>query len=726
MSLNVITTNAGKLAILNAQAQGLQVTISHLASGSSGHTPLPTATALVAERERVAIASSRRSDANYRLDLNAVLDSEEEYWVREVGFFSSTGVLVFLWSAPEAEFTLGYKSAPVRFLLGLSLTIVDVPLDAIVIDDQGQPLELSLAPIEEDLRGTHANTLSARHNFEGSDWREIDWIYSAADFEARAEILRANGQSGFLVGRSYGHFGTEAFHRPFDGSFAGGPNIHDHVNYAASCGAAECSAIINGYYVRTRHLDYTLRTPATGNFLATAELPGPDVPPAVLAAGSVSNQIAEMREWIGAYQRRDHSVRDYRPYFKSTLACLEIWPEILQDSRQFAESGFSFRHEEDNLDLQSAYRVIHERGATGYKGRFENSSFPVGVARQVLYTGEPVWVLWRARIICADVGNVQSWPLHRVLTPLDQPLVRWRESLDPDLVDATRLGRYSINRALADDHFEGKYNAIDLLDQLMAKLPGLNGDVTGLPPLTETHTDGTETITLKVFGTNSSLNAAYYSRRYSMPADDAAGRTDSLRGFNDPTLFVALTTRAEVAPVYGAGSRAFRCSYAIPLEIVLRTPLETWNPYNLPVVADSASVTGAGTQGSPFSATRKEAIWYRTPSALFTPITGDAADTGNVAVYVRDPDNVARSVIASGIRTHIPEVVPGLGRIRCRHLVYPQYHEGGHAQAMIEAVAGDTGQSILTLGTEVMRLTEQAKAMAWRLQILEGGQTAIP
>lgn len=714
MSLRVITTNAGKAAILAAEAAGLEVSITHLAAGASGYTPSVTRTTLADERERVAISSSRVDAAAYRLDINAALDSAEEYWVREVGFFDSNGVLIWIWSAPEAEFTLGYKSAPVRFLLGLSLTITDAPLDSIQIIDAGQPLELSLALIEEDLNGVHPE--GEPHNYDGTSWRETDWLAQTSQWEAVAEMVRAQGQSGIVSSRQYERAGTEAFNRTVDGAYSA-LNIHNHPNYPQMCGIAEISAAINGYYVRTRHNDYRLKRAISGDYLATEDVPPPAVPSSVSALPAVADQITEMRAYFQALSARSTSPRDYRPHFRWTLSAMEIWPEILPADREFVETFASFRHIEDEQEMRAQLEIILERGATGYKGRFENVSLIPGSVRQVLINGTPQWVLWRYRIICADVGSLADYPIDTFLTLRDRPIERWHTGSAFNAQPASRRARYSINRALAEDHFEGSYFGPDLLDTLMGKLPGLSGSGASI---TETYTDDGTDYTITKHGTATALNAGYYSRRYSMPSD-ASGRVNQIRGFNDPTLFMALTNRPEVQPV-AHGSRAYRASYAIPLELILRTPLETWNPYALPKIPDTTAMTGSGTSGNPYAGYRDNSYYYLTPSSFFSGAASgaDEADTDPGVVYVLDAGSVARQVRAAGLYVHLPAISGVSEDLRTRYPIYPLYHEGSYAQALVESVSGDLGRANLALGNELMRQRATIEDLSNRVRAAEG------
>jgi hypothetical protein len=663
---------------------------------------------LLDERERVEIVSSRIVADQYRLDINALFFGETEYWVREIGFFDSDGVLIWLWSSPTE--TLGYKSAPVRFLLGLSLTVVDVPLDAITIVDQGQPLELSLALIEEDLGGTHP--VGEFHNYHGTDWQETDWLVQAVNWETQAELVRANGQSGIVNVRQYNEGGTEAFNRPQDGSFAV-LNIHNHPNYPQMCGIAEISAAINGYYVRTRHNDYRIVAAAAGDYLAYTEIGPPAVPASVTAFPAVADQVTEMRAYFQAMAAADTGLRDFRTHFRWTLSVLEIWPEIMDADRQFQETYPSFRHMESTLEMRAQMERVLELAATGWKPRAENVSTIPGSARQITVNGEPRWVLWRFRIICKDVGNLQTYPIATLLTLADRPNVRWHLGQTLEQLRLTRSARFSVNRALAADHYEGSYNGLDLLDTLMAMVPGLSGPGANI---TESHPSNESNA--YIYGTTSPLNAAFYNRKFSYSIG-ASGRTTARRGWNDPTLFTALTNRPEVAPVT-SGAYSYRASYAIPLELILRTPLEAWNPYALPQIADTVAPTGLGTQASPYNGYRNKDYYYLTPGSFFSGAAGnpDQADTDPGNVWIYDTGNVACAVRAAGIYVHLPAISGITPDIRLRYPIYPVYHDGSYANALLQSTQGDMSRASIALAEFAMAEKTRTDALAQQINIL--------
>ncbi|PFX28134.1 hypothetical protein AWC38_SpisGene7132 [Stylophora pistillata] len=75
---------------------------------------------------------------------------------------------------------------------------------------------------------------------------------------------------------------------------------------------------------------------------AIEEIPFPDVPPEVKSK-PVDEQIIEIREWFKAWKDQDHSVRDYRKYFKPALCYLEgAWSTAIEDIDEPFESHRHF------------------------------------------------------------------------------------------------------------------------------------------------------------------------------------------------------------------------------------------------------------------------------------------------------------------------------------------------------------------------------------------------
>ena len=716
VQLQVITTDAGMARILAADTSGLRLKITHVGLGDAGWSMTAAGararTALQHEVVRVPIVSSRTVMAQRQLDISAVADGNQEFWAREIGFFDEAGTLVFAWSDPTRP--LGYKSAPSRFLIGMSLTVTEVPLGAIQIVDQGQPLNLAIGPLEQALSGEHA--AGGAHTFGLPLQAESDWVAESSQGETLGEILRGMGQSGVFGSRQYGRAGTEAFNRCFDDSYAA-INLHNHPNLLATAGLGEMAVLINGRYVRTRHNDYRLRTPVAGSYLAMADVAPPAVPASVTAAGTVANQVNELREYFKAFATSNTALRDFRPHFRWGLSVLEIWPEVL--TGDITDTFNSFRHFEEVANYRDALNKQLMLDSTGHNGANENGSWVPGSVQVVSNTGRPQFVAWRYRITSTDIGSVGDYPVDQLLTPLDLPIQRWHRGITMDQLLTTRGARFRLNRSLSTDPLIGAYvdsATVDLLDELMAKVPGLNGAGASLP---EDYTDSGSTVRMTKWNSAEELNSAYYNRRYGHPAN-ASGRTRSLRSWNDPMLFTAANTRPEVAGISDSG-KVYRRSYAIPLELILRTPLEGWNPYGLPLVA---TATGDGaTAATAYNGITHSARYYITPAEMFADAVSnpDPADTGATARYVKDAGGTARLVRASGIYSHLPTIT-GAGSIRLRYPIYPVWHEGSHAHALLEAVLGDLAISQARELRVSASLQDRVDEALKRITKLEGHQ----
>lgn len=624
------------------------------------------------------------------------------FWIREVAVWTDTGVLYAIGKYPESFKPLIASGAGREVNIRTIFTTSNADNVTLVLD--GTVIQATRAWVKDFVDTELASVLSAEHEagkthkYPLANFIETDWVAESSQFEYLSEILRGFGQSGVFGSRQYGYGGTESFNRTFDGSYAS-INLHNHSNLLATAGLGEIAAMINGYYVRTRHNDYRLRGAVPGKYLQMADVAPPPAPASVNAAVGTPAKVEEMKEYFRAFAARDTGIRDYRPHFRWNLSVLEIWPELLTDD--IGDTFESFRH----LEEINGYRDLLSRtllmGSTGHSSRNENGSFIPSSIRQVMKNGRPQYVAWRYRISVADVGSVGDYPVEQLMTPLDLPVSRWNVNQNAQQIAAGRIQRWRINSELSADPTWGGYNdraKVDLLDELMAKVPGLNGAGSDL---VEEYTDSSIVTRLTKWNSPELLNAAYYNRRYGH-ASNASGRTKSLRSYNDPSLFVSSNTRPEVA-AFAADGQTYRRSYAIPLELILRTPLEGWNPYDIPTMEVS---TGDGiTQGTAWLGRNDSSRHYITPAEIFGDAVAnqDPADTGASSRWVKDGAGTPRLVRASGIYSVLPTIA-GAGAVRLRYPVYPLYHEGGFGAAATEALAGDTATSI----TQVLRgQTEQ-------------------
>ena len=478
--------------------------------------------------------------------------------------------------------------------------------------------------------------------------------FSAWDYEKQAEILRGMGKSGLFLTRQYTTGGPDAWNRPFTTNY-NPTNIHNHPNYAAMPGMAEFSAVINGYYIRSRHNDYKLKKPAPvgSDFLSTVDIPPPDVPTSVTAAGSVQDQIKKMQELF-----RNYDKGEWPEGFSWNLSYVEFWFEKYTST--VSDTFDSFRHQQYAPTVDAALREALKFNYGGYKDPTENLSFETPVVRAIDPEGNPILARLRYRIAAIELNQLGD--LRSYIEPYEDWATVKRRAAQPN--------RYRIRDSVGSP---GK------MDELMQLIPGLDGEGATL-------SEKYGTVTLGDYSDSSQLNAAYYTR-FAAGQVDASNRSGFKRGFNDPTLFVAMTTRPEVAPVKTDGGE-YRFSYAIPLELILRTPLEKWNPYNAPEKTKSTLI-GNGLQSFPYNGWAPDLRNFHTPSDFFGEILSlsqtDQADSGTSAAYITTPTGVVQ-MRASGIYINLPNIPSVPNPIRIRYPIYPVYHEGSHAYAQAEAM----------------------------------------
>lgn len=167
------------------------------------------------------------------------------------------------------------------------------------------------------------------------------------------QSIKKNIQHSFLVGSENYHSNTHT-----GGSFS---SIHDHTNNIRTVGMGEFIGVINGVQFRTRHNDYRLYQPVANDktYHKVEDVKFPGVPD-VFKGMTIDEQIVEMRAWFKAWHDQDHSVRDYRPYFKPVLVYLEgAW--TMSKGDKIDEPFDSDRHHIDAanwLELQEKV-VLH-------------------------------------------------------------------------------------------------------------------------------------------------------------------------------------------------------------------------------------------------------------------------------------------------------------------------------------------------------------------------------
>lgn len=517
--------------------------------------------------------------------------------------------------------------------------------------------------------------------------------------EYNAEILRMMGASGLYSTRQY------TMDVPFDpkervfGVTYNAMGQHNHPDYRGMPGTAEISAVINGYYIRTRHNDYIMFAPVKGGYLSRKEILPPPVPPSVLALpiGSPSDTDSNASQY--GYMKNIYNTSPEDCIF--FLSYLEIWFE--ENTSSTGDYTDSFRHSVDANSMREAIEKAIYLNSSGHKNRLENIPFAPIIVRRVNKYGEIVPCTLRYRINSFPVGTLSQNPVTKTLffsdgTPLTlnlKPLPYNAQKAAQGIIDSTN--KFKVRKDLRQVLRDGK-NFYDstrtwenlvktsarvtfdlekgLLKDLCQTIPGMMGVGSYLEESYNQY--GLNDILTQYNNQSVKLNAAYYNHEYSFMHPDASNRDNAHRGFNDPNLFVAKTTHYQV--VDGV-------SYMIPLELVLRTPRESWNPYNVPLKSH-AEITAGGKDGSTQSKALNgyhyDRYNFTLPNDLFSgqPDSGsDAADTYTKA-WVIDGNGTPRLMRGSGI--NIFDYHDGTQAHRKRFAVFPEFFDYSKSSSDLE------------------------------------------
>ena len=511
------------------------------------------------------------------------------------------------------------------------------------------------------------------------------------------ERIRSEGHSGVKQVR-HGREGTRNYYSDTHGNSGRLMAIHEHANNVRTVGLGEFIAVLNGVEFRTRHNDYRLymANKTSKDYHDTEEIPFPEVPPVVKNKLTVDEQIVEMREWFKAWKSQDHTVRDYRKYFKPVLCYLEgAWTTATNDIDEPFESDRHFIDAKSWFDLQEKVRFT---SYTGRKDNSENFSFLPTTIMEIINGTIPVFAQWNYRILCHPVGRDIPLNRFRVVDEFQSRLPSRRKYEEQK---STRAARFQLNPEDSNKWSEGVNNPkFTLLDKIMSKIPGkdnrgsLTDEAFGLPA---------HTLDPKKTG---KLNVAYYHRWFKVLEKDAMGQSIRHRGYSDENLFMAMTTQPKVA-----GMKLTTCkgpkknpkctsitqkfSYAIPLEIIYLTPLNRWNPFDLEYKGPEKTTYGKTVfQGGRNGGTTPDKAYnginskkyYQTPSAFFSgkEVSTDAADTTRNSVGVLNRNGDVKITRASGIRIFFPEI-NGVGVLRQRYPIMPVHGEGSSVWKELEA-----------------------------------------
>ena len=711
---NLILTEAGLEAALAAKRGGFAVDITHMAAGDAayeietGASGRTAQTALQNELQRVEISEAIER-GNGQTSIAAVFDGPGDFYVREIGIYLDDGTLYAVVSHPRQA--MFWKSAISTGYVTVDLVLGAADPENVRVIAGGAPIQLITSDIREDLANRH--NLGGDFNFALT--RDLKYWKAVAveELEREAMIWRATGQSGLTVMRQYANGGDDALFRPGAVNFSA-LGQHDHPEYRMMSGLPELQAAINGYPVQTRHTDYRWLEAADGRYLANTPAAMPTLPAAIAAEETVAGQMALMKNFYRALASFDEATFEgFRDHVDVHVSYMEIWPEEVIDSR-LVDAVHSFRHTLDGETIEKVHAATIAHALTGQKPVGENTSLTPRLVRLSDDRGTPRYAVTRYRVLTKRLGTLAEWPVDEITDVVDDPATRIRFDQGGKAFANSRQSRFRVLHARGDIEIAAR-SGPGLLDRIMAQIPGLDG------PGAEIAEQSAETRgrVIRGFG-DTDLNAAHYSRWHALPP--GGSQSDTRRGFNDPTLFVAQATREEVAG-FAARGHDFRVSWAIPMEIILAPPHMVWNPYRLPELENRAAVTANGANGNTaataFAGIHPDRYWYMTPDELFTGRPG-----WRQRAWVRDAQGTARRVRASGVYIFMPRM-ENCGPVRLRYPIAPIHHEGSPAYGHALAIREEAGAVQAALTSEIIALQEQARRQDKAIDDLRIRQKAI-
>ncbi|CAA6806723.1 MAG: Unknown protein [uncultured Sulfurovum sp.] len=426
--------------------------------------------------------------------------------------------------------------------------------------------------------------------------------------ETLAEFVRNEKNTGIMTVKQGSYFSNDPVDQPIDTRYAV-DDIHTHNNYEGMSGMGEYTYNANGYIGQTRHNDYRFFTKSV-SFMETVKNEAPSVPNYSYTVENMQNLF--QRYLNGALDE------DEKELFGWDIVYLEsYWLKVESLTGAINDSFESFRHTYGTTSASKlAYNHFKMR-SEGKKARFENIPFIPIASKMENSSGETTYAVKMYRILTHRVTDYNGKLATEILEQKD------------DLVNRARFGDV--------DYFDrtAKFSLSDNdIDKIVNNIPGLGG-----------LSENIETFkTIDNYDIVTPENKARYHRKYQM-AFDAVGRGTYASGWNDPTLIVAHTEAEEI--VQGT-------SYLIPLEMVLRTPLETWNPNDLEL---KDSIAGNGTLENPYSGMKANSAFYHTPAEFFESYgAGDPADTGTGVKAVTNIRGEVTKNVGSGIYITLPKI----------------------------------------------------------------------
>lgn len=141
-----IITNVGLQRTINADNDGVEARISHIAFGDAGgnanrYDATRQQTELVRERARVAIGGGERINS-FEIAVEALLDTGPTFNINEIGFVLDDGTFLAIWAS--SEFSLAVKTAGIPLAVVYNLALSGIPPGSVNINISGPNVNISI------------------------------------------------------------------------------------------------------------------------------------------------------------------------------------------------------------------------------------------------------------------------------------------------------------------------------------------------------------------------------------------------------------------------------------------------------------------------------------------------------------------------------------------------------------------------------------------------------
>ncbi len=145
MNTQIVLTEAGHQAMFTANNSGLAAEIVAVGLGDAAYAVATNSdgrtgqTALQHEIDRVNLRYGQRVSQE-QLDITFTVETEQAYWVNEIGFYLADDTLFGVWS--DAATPFAYKAVQTPLVIGLSWLLGSLGQHDITVHQTGAPLEL--------------------------------------------------------------------------------------------------------------------------------------------------------------------------------------------------------------------------------------------------------------------------------------------------------------------------------------------------------------------------------------------------------------------------------------------------------------------------------------------------------------------------------------------------------------------------------------------------------